>query len=580
MLILVLFAFLAGIVTILSPCILPILPIVLTSSLGGGKKRPIGIVIGFVLSFTILTLTLSAIVRATGLSADALRVVAVIVIAFFGLTMLIPNSQAAMEELFAKLSSFMPKSLASKSGLSGGLLIGLSLGVLWTPCVGPILASVIALAATSTVTATTVLIMLAYSVGTAIPMFLILIGGRKLLTKVPALQKNGARIQKIFGIIMILTAVAIALGLDRRFQTYVVTVFPQYGTGLTSIDAQPAVQSNLDSLKPSSQQTQTVKKPSPLQDFLTPDYGPAHDFTGGTTWLNSPALKLADLKGKVVLVDFWTYTCINCIRTLPYVTAWYDKYKDQGLVVIGVHTPEFEFEHNTNNVKNAIAQFKIHYPVVQDNDYNIWNAYSNQYWPAEYFIDAQGKIRKQHFGEGEYEENEKFIQQLLSEISPNVPSETLNMPEQTIAAKSPESYLGYKRLQNFASIEDVTPNADATYTLPSSLPANGMAYGGIWNVGSEFAMPKTNAALEFSFNAGKVYLVMRPKTAGVSGKAKVLLDGVVINGESAGVDVKDGTITIDQDRLYTIVDLKKPGAHILRLEFQDGNIEAYAFTFG
>ncbi|HZZ98879.1 MAG TPA: cytochrome c biogenesis protein DipZ [Candidatus Saccharimonadia bacterium] len=576
MLILVLFAFLAGIVTILSPCILPILPIVLTSSLSGGRRRPIGIVIGFILSFTILTLTLSLIVKATGLSANALRAVAVVVIGFFGITMLIPKTQELLERLFSKFSGSMPQ-LQNKNGFWGGILIGLSLGVIWTPCVGPILAAVIALAATSTVTVTTALIMFAYAVGTAIPMFAILVGGRNLLTKAPFLASRGALIQKIFGVIMVLTAIAIALGLDVKFQTAILTAFPQYGNGITAIETAPAIQSQLNQLKG---QPGTVSKPNALEKLLTPDYGPAPDFTGGGTWLNSPPLTIAQLKGKVVLVDFWTYTCINCIRTLPFVTAWYDKYKDQGLVVIGVHTPEFEFEHDTNNVKNAIKQFNIHYPVVQDNDYRIWNAYTNQYWPAEYFIDAKGEIRKEHFGEGDYDANEKFIQQLLSEITNNVSSQTLNMPEPKIQANTPETYLGYNRIDRFGSNEEITKDADAVYTIPTNLPTNSFAYEGKWNVGGDFAMPEQGSALNFMIDAKNVYLVMKPRVSGAVGRVKVFLDGSVVPTDAAGDDVKNGVVTVNADRLYTILKLGTPGKHTLRLEFLDSNLDAFAFTFG
>jgi cytochrome c biogenesis protein CcdA/thiol-disulfide isomerase/thioredoxin len=578
MVILITFAFLAGIVTILSPCILPVLPIVLSSSVGGGKRRPIGIVIGFILSFTILTLTLSAIVHATGLSANALRYVAVAVIGLFGLSMLLPQTQEFIERAFSGLSGALPASISTKNGLLGGILIGLSLGIVWTPCAGPILAAVITLAATSTVTLNTALIMFAYATGTAIPMFAIVVGGRQLLAKAPGLTKRGAAIQRVFGGIMVLTAIALALGLDLRFQTYILSVFPQYGAGLTSIETAPVVQNQLNTLKGS--QNAPVQKPNALQNFLTPDYGAAPDFTGGNNWLNSSPLTIAQLKGKVVLVDFWTYTCINCIRTLPFVTAWYDKYKDKGFVVIGVHTPEFAFEHDTGNVQNAIKQFNIHYPVVQDNDYKIWNAYNNQYWPAEYFIDANGEIRKEHFGEGDYDTNEKFIQQLLSEISSNVPSQTLNMPTPVIAANTPESYLGYNRLERFASNEQVTQDKDASYTAPVTLPDNSLAYEGTWNVGGEYAMPEQGSALDFAIDAKNTYLVMKPRVAGVIGMVKVFLDGQPVPSDAVGDDVKNGAITVNADRLYTVLKLPSEGKHILRLEFQDSNIDAFAFTFG
>ncbi len=556
MFILLLFAFLAGIVTILSPCILPVLPIVLSGSLTGGKKRPLGIVTGFIISFTFFTLFLTTIVRATGLPADSLRFIAVIVIGFFGASLLIPQLQLILEKIFSRVAGLAPQQ-SQKEGYVDGILVGLSLGLIWTPCVGPILASVISLALTGTVTTTAFFITLAYATGTAIPMLAITYGGRNLLTKTPWLLSHTRTIQKIFGVLMIATALAIYLNLDRKFQTYILEKFPSYGSGLIKLEENSLVKNALLALqgKPVDEST----KGKPMFDLLT---SPAPDFIGGQTWFNLPAgrqvLNLQELKGKVVLVDFWTYTCINCIRTLPYLKTWYQKYANKGLVIVGVHTPEFEFEKKADNVARAIKDFGITYPVVQDNDYAIWNAYDNHYWPAHYLIDKDGRIRDTHFGEGAYDETEKKIVELLNETGTNIDESAINNPTYQVYSHTPETYLGSARSAYMPA-----------YTLT-----------GTWTKSSEYAMPATGATLTFPFDAKEVFLVMRPKVANKPGDIQVLLDGLVVGQEVSGDDVVQGVITVDTDRLYKIIKLPSPGKHILQLKFLDSNLELYAFTFG
>ena len=352
MILLIIFAFLAGIVTILSPCILPILPIILSSSIGTtqiGKARPIGVITGFVLSFTFFTLFLSTIVSVIGIPADSLRVFSVIVIGLFGASMLIPKFQIWLEILFSKLSQFLPQS-QNKTGFGGGILIGLSLGLLWTPCVGPILASVISLAITGSVNLDAVFITLAYAIGTAIPMFFIMIAGQTALRKAPWLLTNASHIQKAFGVLMILTALAIFFNLDRKFQTFILNVFPNYGTGLTKFEDISLINNALQNLSAPEVKKEDMGKPTFEMDKSQGT--PAPELIPGGQWFNSEPLKLADLKGKVVVIDFWTYSCINCQRTFPYLKSWWEKYKDKGLIIIGVHSPEFEFEKNCQSGKN------------------------------------------------------------------------------------------------------------------------------------------------------------------------------------------------------------------------------------
>ncbi len=575
MILLIAFAFLAGVITVLSPCILPILPIILTSSIGGmntGKSRPMGVVIGFILSFTFFTLFLSTIVRLSGISADTLRLISVFVIGGFGISLFVPQFQVLVERLFSKLAGLMPSS-QGKTGFGGGLLIGFSVGLLWTPCVGPILASVISLAITGTVTFDAFLITLAYSLGTAIPMFLIMLGGQNALRRVPWLLSNLGHIQKLFGVLMILTAIGIFFNVDRRFQTFVLNTFPQYGAGLTRFEDNELIRNQLDKKTGNEVKKEDIGKP--MFDLIEPKGVKAPEIIPGGIWFNSKPLTLEELKGKVVVIDFWTYSCINCQRTMPYLRNWHEKYKDKGLVIIGVHAPEFEFEKSEKNVAQAIKDFKLTYPIVQDNDFATWRAYNNRYWPAKYFIDKEGYIRYSHFGEGAYDESEKVIQELLKEAGATDVSSEINNPTYQIQAKTPEIYLGYGRIEHFASPETIKRDTLGTYSAPANLGSNEVAYVGAWNVMEEYANPQKGSTLTLNFDSKKVFLVMRTKGAPV--KVKVYLDDKM---QDFGEDNINGVVTVDNDQLYELINLSTPGRHILRLEFEDNNAELFAFTFG
>ena len=523
-----------------------------------GRSRPAGVVVGFILSFTFFTLFLSTIVRLSGISADSLRLVSVIVIAGFGASLLVPQFQLLVEKFFSKIAGLVPNN-RNTTGFYGGIIIGISVGLLWTPCVGPILASVISLAITGTVTFDAFLITLAYSIGTAIPMFLIILGGQNALRRVPWLLANTGRIQKAFGILMIITAIGIYFNVDRRFQTYIINTFPQYGAGLTKFEDNELIKNQLQ------KKSGTEIKKDPKAPEIIP----------GGVWFNSEPLKLADLKGKVVIVDFWTYTCINCQRTFPYLRQWWETYNDKGLIIIGVHSPEFEFEKSEKNLAQAIKDFTLPYPIVQDNDFATWRAYNNRYWPAKYIIDKEGYIRYTHFGEGAYDETEKVIQDLLKEAGAKDVSSEIRNPTYQIQAKTPEIYLGYSRIDNFASPEQIKQNALGTYTAPFNLGSNQVAYSGNWNVMEEYANPQKGSTLQLNFESKEVFLVMRTK--GNPAKVKVYLDDKL---QYFGEDNRNGVVTVDADRLYKLINLPTPGRHILRLEFEDVNAELYALTFG
>lgn len=602
MIILMFFSFLAGVVTVLSPCILPLLPIILASSAATGKRQPYGVVIGFIVSFTFFTLFLTTIVKATGVSADLIRTISVVIILLFGLVLVIPKLNIWFEIIASKISNKFANKVSNdsknedeseeggdsekeikekKTGFVPGLLIGVSLGLIWTPCAGPILAFVISLALTGTVTGHAIFITLSYALGTAIPMFFIIYGGRKLIDKFPALYRNLGKIQKVFGVLMIIVALALYFNYDRKFQTFILDKFPSYGAGITKIEQIGIVEDQLDKLHEEMgdemERSDGDSDGGGRDELDEADLAP--ELIPGGEWFNSEPLTLEELRGKVVLIDFWTYTCINCIRTLPYIQSWHEKYNDQGLVIIGVHTPEFEFEKSAENLEEAIEDFGLTYAIVQDNDYSTWRAYNNRYWPAKYFIDASGVVRDSHFGEGAYDESEEFIQDLIEEASDAEIDIEVDNPDYDIYSRTPETYLGYHRIKGFASVEDISRDQDSNYTAPQEVKDDQVVFVGDWNVGEERSMPKTGSELILNFESKEVFLVMRPEKEGLIGEVKVYVDGELVDSE-AGADVQDGVVKIDTDRLYKLVNLDEPGRHILKLEFIDNKVEVYAFTFG
>lgn len=582
MMTLFLFALLAGIVTALSPCVLPILPAILAGGASGNKFRSFGIVSGILLSFSFFTLALTAIVQSTGISADYLRVLAIICIGFFGFTLLFP----ALSDLFSRYTNGIANfgnAVASKSarytGFLSGFILGGSLGLVWTPCAGPILAAVTTLALTQTVTLQAVLLILCYSIGAGIPLFIFAIGSQRLIRSSKRLNAYSERIRQAFGIIMIVTAIFMITNLDRRFQTWAVQYLP-----LFIIDNNVQVSQQLQqTLHP--QDTKSITgKPMDISALTNesivkklPDLGNAPELPTADSWINSEPLSLASLKGKVVLIDFWTYSCINCIRTLPYVTKWYANYKDKGFVVIGVHTPEFEFEKNRENVLDTTKRFEITYPVAQDNEYAIWQAFHNQFWPAKYLIDRDGKIRYTHFGEGDYNETENAIRSLLEE--PALPTESSSL-QLFHSPQTPETYLGYGRAQSYIETQSpFTHDESADFQFSGTPATDEVGVTGHWIMGKEkITASGSDSHLVLHFEAGKVHLVL-------SGKSTVplviTLDNHPLEKTNYSEDYNQKEqLIVDQDREYTIVDLHgQPGNHLLDLLIPP-NISAYAFTFG
>lgn len=587
------FAFLSGVITILSPCILPVLPIVLAAGAGQGKARPFGVITGFVASFTLFTLTLTALVQVLGVSAGALRVAAVVLIVLSGLAMLVPSLRQRFELLASRLVNRGTAAgvgrPGSGRGFAGGLPVGLGLGLVWTPCVGPIMASVISLALTRNVDGGAVFITLAYTAGTSIPMLAVMLGGRALLRRVPALARRSGRIQQGLGALTILVGLGIGLGWDRSFQTAVLTAFPGYGAGLTALEdariAWTALEARDRARPPAATSMAALggvfsgaTEAQPLQKGKLGDFGLAPELVTPGAWLNTAGgepLRMEDLRGKVVLVDFWTYSCVNCVRTIPHLRAWNEAYGDQGLVIVGIHSPEFEFEKSAANVRRAAKELGVSWPVVQDNEFAQWDAYGNRYWPAHYFIDAQGRVRYYQFGEGDYDTSERVIQTLLREAGAAV-SGRVSGAETAPSARTPETYLGFLRAQGLVSEERPVPGLAAEYRAPRS-PKNGeWTLSGRWLVSGEYVVPESTGVLELGFDARDVYLVIDPEPEAAAADVAVRVDGKV-SGDTP--DVRGGAFAPDGSRLYHLVRLPRAGAHVLRLEVH-GRLRLFAFTFG
>lgn len=569
MTLLYLVAFISGFVTIAAPCIWPLLPIVLGSASWGGHRKPFGITLGIITSFGFLTLSISYITRILPIDLNILRLFAVCVIAFLGIALIVPSVSLKLETYLSKLLVLTPSK--NRNGFLGGFLTGIAIGVVWTPCAGPVLATIAALSITLSLNSQVIILTFFYLLGLGIPLLLFSILGRRILVKTKILSNKLLLIQRTFGIIMVLTAIAIYFNFDKTVEAKLLNYFPSYTNFINSFEG--SQQTGLNKIKDRSNEQQLL--PGGL--FNANYNAPAFD--GVTNWLNTKDIpSIQSLKGKVVLIDFWTYTCINCIRTLPYVTKWYDSYKDKGFVVIGVHTPEFEFEKDTTNVEDAIKRFNIHYPVAQDNNYSVWNNYSNKYWPAEYLIDANGIVRRTHFGEGEYDQMEQAIVQLLNENGAKIDVKKNSLTDQTPTMQiSPETYLGLKGTQYSQFYPSGLSLGISDFNLNEDITDSEWSFGGKWNIQQEYSETTEGSQLSYNFTANKVFLVLKPSSK--EQKVKVFLDGKLVDNSRAGSDVKDGVLSLDEDRLYSLLNLKETQNHILRLEFDKG-IDVFAFTFG
>lgn len=572
------FAFVAGAATALSPCVLPVLPVALSAGVTGGRRRPLGVVTGLALSFAFATVALVYVIDALGLPGDLLRNLAILVLFGFGITLLVPPVSARLEAWLGRIAP-APKAGAG-DGFGSGLLLGASLGFVYAPCAGPILAGVITVSASQSFTAGRLAVALSYAAGSAVVLYFLLLGGRRLIAR---LAPQAGRLQMATGAVMVIVALLMAGDYDTRFQTAIASDLPAVLVNPTkNLEENGDVRSQLARLRTVHSGVGTRAAAAGEGDGgRLPVLGRAPEFTDTGQWFNTPGgrpLSLRQLRGRVVLIDFWTYTCINCIRTLPYVKAWDERYRGKGLTVIGVHTPEFPFEREAGNVADAIAQNGLEYPVVQDNEYGTWEAWGNQYWPAKYLIDTRGRVRYAHFGEGEYGETEAAIRELLAEAG-HQPGARAEAHAETPSAgvTTPESYLGAGRALRFVNGSIAAGTQDFTAS-PSEVPADGLAYEGRWRIGFDDATALASARLDLNFGARRVFLVLGSR-GGEPRPLRVLLDGKPLPQRFAGTDVHGGVATIDRQRLYRLVELPSAQRHLLTLEFAPG-ISGYAFTFG
>jgi cytochrome c biogenesis protein CcdA/thiol-disulfide isomerase/thioredoxin len=575
MVLLVLFAFVAGAGTALTPCVLPVLPALLASAGSGGRRRPLGVIAGLTATFTLAIVALASLVDGVGLPGGAVRTLAVLVLLAFGIALLVPALAARVEAPLSRLARFGPR--GPGDGFWSGLVVGAGLGFVYAPCAGPILAAVVSVSATQGASGELVAVALGYAAGSALVLLLIAYGGRRLLDRLRAAGR-GPAVQRTLGAVMVATAVAVATDLDVRFQTALADDFPEIVVNPTrGLERSGAVEDRLADLRGRPRFEETA----PARSAGLPVLGRAPDFTGNERWFNTPAdapLDLAGLRGRVVLVDFWTYTCINCIRTLPYLRAWDGRYRRRGLTVVGVHTPEFTFEREADNVRRAIAANRLRYPVAQDNEYATWSAWGNQYWPAKYLIDARGRVRYAHFGEGAYVETEAAIRALLAEAGADRLGDTASARVETASPElaTPETYLGYERAEGFLP-GPLRPGL-GRYPGVDELPPVSFALAGAWNVSRESATAVRDARLDARVTARKVFLVLssegrRPR------EVEVLLDGRPVGAREAGRDVRGGSVTVREERLYRLVSLARVEDRRLTLRLPSG-VTGYAFTFG
>lgn len=579
-----LLAYLGGVLTIVSPCILPVIPFVLARADRPFLRNGLPMLVGMALAFAVVA-TLASVAGGWVVSANQYgRIAALTLLAIFGVTLLFPEiADRLMRPLVAVGARLSQSADQSEGSLLAPLLLGVATGFLWAPCAGPVLGLILTGAALQGASVKTTLLLLTYAAGAATSLALALLVGGRVFAAMKRSIGAGEWIRRALGAAVLVAIVAIALGLDTGFLTNL-----SLGS-TTSLE-----QGLLDKLRPQPSTT-AMSGPSMMrakpagENEALPVEGAAPSLDGAVEWLNSKPLTTEQLKGKVVVVDFWTYSCINCLRAIPYVRAWAEKYRDHGLVVIGVHAPEFAFERNVDNVKKAIATLAIGYPVAIDNEYKIWRAFENEYWPAHYFIDAKGQIRHHHFGEGDYDESEQVIQQLLAEAGDkNVPDGMVAVNASGAEAasaksdvKSPETYVGYDRADHFVSPGGVVQDASHVYAAGTAA-LNDWSLVGDWTIGNERAQSNAkDSAIVYRFHARDLHLVLGPSPDGKPVRFVVTIDGKAPSA-AHGVDVDpEGNGVVTAQRLYQLV--RNPGAvtdHTFEIRFLDPGAQAYAFTFG
>ena len=594
--ILLLLVYLGGVLTIVSPCILPVLPFVFARSQQKFSSSGLPMLVGMAVTFALIA-TLAAVGGAWAVRLNQYgRWLALALMAAFALTLLSrPLAEWATRPLVNLGNRLLPSGSESGRGsILSSLLLGVATGLLWAPCAGPVLGLVLTGAALSGPNAHTTLLLFAYAAGAATSLAIAILAGGKVFAAMKRSLGAGEWIRRALGVAVLLGVATIAMGWDasvltrlslggtnRLEQSLIDTIKPQAAADGRDV----SMEISADSAKQLAAMTGTEASAE------LPIEGQLPSLSGATAWLNSAPLTAEQLRGKVVLVDFWTYSCINCLRALPYVKMWYDKYHDHGLVIIGVHAPEFAFEKDLGNVRRAVADLGVRYPVALDNDYAIWQGFNNQYWPAHYFIDGSGRIRSHHFGEGEYANSEQIIRRLLTEAGyRDLPAEGavpaaaggVQAAGDEQHVRSPETYVGYARAERFASSGGLMPERSQNYQAPAALKLNQWALSGDWTVGAEKAvLGQASGKIIYQFYARDLHLVLGPGRSGKAVRFRVQIDGAD-PGESHGADTDaNGRGTIQGQRLYQLI--RQSGAvgeHRFSIEFLDPGVEAYSFTFG
>jgi cytochrome c biogenesis protein CcdA/thiol-disulfide isomerase/thioredoxin len=573
-----LLAFVGGVLTILSPCILPVLPFVFARADQPFRRSGLPLLVGMALTFSVVAIAAAFgghwVVRLN----QGGRYVAMLVFLVLGVTLLFPSIAEALTRPLVNAGSKLQGGPSTESGIGKSFVLGISTGLLWAPCAGPILGLILTGAAIQGPGARSSFLLLSFALGAATSLGIVLFAGNKVFSALKRSLSFEVWIRRGLGVAVIMGVVAIGLGWDTNLLTK-----------FSFVNTAKAEEHLIDRLRPEKPASVLAASTAGSQPKLD-DEGPFPDLSGAVSWLNSPPLSSKALRGKVVLIDFWTYSCINCLRALPYVEGWAAKYKDAGLVVIGVHTPEFAFEKERSNVEKAVRDLKVTYPVAIDSDYQIWRAFHNEYWPAHYFIDGKGRIRYHHFGEGEYDESEEVIRELLKENGAQLPASepisvsaagALAAPD-TADRHSPETYVGYHRAEHFASTEKIAQDSKRTYTPQPRLSLNQWALGGTWNVGEESAVLQTAPGkIIFRFHARDLHLVLGTTKNGKPVRFTVKLDGTA-PGDDHGADVdNNGSGSVQDHRLYQLIRQKGPVEdRTFEIEFLDPGVQAFAFTFG
>ncbi len=622
--------FLAGTVTIFLPCILPLIPVVLGVSVAGKSRlRPLATILGMVASFALFTFLLQVVLSRFVAVADIIQISTYYVLLLFGICFLTSNKPVQL--LVAALGGFFywkygwvvmtvaevagwlaieagariaariqqlgsDVQTAARSGLGSdsiltAFIVGFTLGLVWVPCAGPALGFALALVRDEP-GLTAFLALLSYALGTAVPLLIVGYGGQFAVASVRSLNKYTGRIKQFAGAVLILTSVGLQYGYLMEAQIWLAEHVPfgDFGTRienalfapareLSSISSTAPAEGRANSSASSGKQISSVTSVPSASSVSSsmnlpklPKIVRAPEFSGLGPWHNSQPFTLASLKGKVVLVDFWTYSCINCIRTLPYIQGYWDKFKDMPFVLIGVHSPEFVFEKDEGNVKAAIKKRGLTYPVAQDNDFKTWSAFANRYWPAKYLIDAEGYIRYTHFGEGDYDETDLAIQSLLAEIGKTSSGPVIgtDASEGSRRPRSPEVYLGSRSWPAFANASGEPDDVVHSYVMPSAVPLHQYALAGQWRLADEERQVLESIEGEIRFHAlgSEVNLVLGLEKGASPATADVYVDGK-----------KTSTITISENDLFTLF-TGEYGEHDVLLKIHGKGVAGYAYTFG